>query len=210
MTGTNIQSIRDRELSETDVSRSPFKQFQVWYGDTFAADILTPEAATLATVGDDGSPAARMVLLKDFDENGFVFFTNYESDKARHLSRNPRTCLVFYWKEFERQVRIGGSVEKVSREESEAYFKTRPYGSQIGAWASRQSSVIENRQVLEKRFADLKEKYPEGRVPLPPFWGGYRIMPVEFEFWQGRENRLHDRIRYRLYGDGWKVERLSP
>ena len=165
---------------------------------------------TLATATKDGRPSARIVLLKDFDDRGFVFFTNYESRKAKELAENPRACLVAYWLPVKRQVRIEGFVEQISETESEAYFQTRPLGSRIGAWASNQSEVVENRDALEQRYADLSERYGED-VPRPPHWGGYRIDPEVIEFWQGRDNRLHDRLRYRLQADGtWVIERLGP
>ncbi len=165
---------------------------------------------TLATATKDGRPSARIVLLKDFDDRGFVFFTNYESRKAKELAENPRACLVAYWLPVKRQVRIEGFVEQISETESEAYFQTRPLGSRIAAWASNQSEVVENRDELEQRYADLSERYGED-VPRPPHWGGYRIDPEVIEFWQGRDNRLHDRLRYRLQADGtWVIERLGP
>jgi len=197
-------------LNKSDVDRNPIKQFAKWYQEATAFGIAETDAMTLATATKDGRPSARIVLLKDFDDRGFVFFTNYESRKAKDLAENPRACLVAYWLPVKRQVRIEGFVEQVSEKESEAYFQTRPLGSRIGAWASNQSEVVENRDALEQRYADLSERYGED-VPRPPHWGGYRIDPEVIEFWQGRDNRLHDRLRYRLRADGtWVIERLGP
>lgn len=199
-----------RELSESSVDTNPFAQFSAWMGDAIKSEIIDATAMTLATVDKDCKPSSRVVLLKDFGENGFVFFTNYESKKAVDLADNPNAALHFFWAELERQVIIGGTVEKTSRDESEAYFKTRPFESRIGAWASKQSSVIESRRALEERVAELTEQYKDGSVPLPPFWGGYRLTPSSFEFWQGRASRLHDRICYRLREKEWEIFRLSP
>ena len=197
-------------LNKSDVDRNPIKQFAKWYDEATASGIAETDAMTLATATMDGRPSARIVLLKDFDDRGFVFFTNYESRKAKDLAENPRACLVAYWLPVKRQVRIEGSVEQISEKESEDYFQTRPLGSRIGAWASNQSGIVESRDVLEQRYADLSERYGED-VPRPPHWGGYRIHPEVIEFWQGRDNRLHDRLRYRLQADGtWVIERLGP
>jgi len=197
-------------LNKSNVDRDPIKQFAKWYQEATAFGIAETDAMTLATATKDGRPSARIVLLKDFDDRGFVFFTNYESRKAKELAENPRACLVAYWLPVKRQVRIEGFVEQISETESEAYFQTRPLGSRIAAWASNQSEVVENRDELEQRYADLSERYVED-VPRPPHWGGYRIDPEVIEFWQGRDNRLHDRLRYRLQADGtWVIERLGP
>ncbi len=197
-------------LNKSNADRDPIKQFAKWYQEATAFGIAETDAMTLATATKDGRPSARIVLLKDFDDRGFVFFTNYESRKAKDLAENPRACLVAYWLPVKRQVRIEGFVEQVSEKESEAYFQTRPLGSRIAAWASNQSEVVENRDALEQRYADLSERYGED-VPRPPHWGGYRIDPEVIEFWQGRDNRLHDRLRYRLQADGtWVIERLGP
>jgi pyridoxamine 5'-phosphate oxidase len=197
-------------LKKSDVDPNPIKQFAKWYDEAAAAGIAETDAMTLATATKNGKPSARIVLLKDFDDCGFVFFTNYESRKAKDLAENPRACLVAYWLPVKRQVRIEGSVEQVSEKESQAYFQTRPLGSRIGAWASNQSGIIESREVLEQRYAAMSERYGED-VPRPPHWGGYRIQPEVIEFWQGRDNRLHDRLRYSLQGDGtWVIERLGP
>jgi pyridoxamine 5'-phosphate oxidase len=197
-------------LNKTDVDRNPIKQFAKWYDEAKANGIAEPDAMTLATATKDGKPSARIVLLKGFDDHGFVFYTNYESRKAQDLAENPRACLVAYWLPVKRQVRIEGTVEKVSEKESEDYFHTRPLGSRLGAWASNQSGVVESRDVLEQRYAELSERYGEN-VPRPPHWGGFRIRPTVIEFWQGRDNRLHDRLGYRLQDDGtWVIERLGP
>ena len=198
-------------LSETDLDPNPFRQFQVWFEQALAAGLPEPNAMTLATATPDGRPSARMVLIKGADERGFVFFSNYESRKGRELDANPYAALVFYWAELERQIRIEGRVERVSPQESDAYFQSRPAGSRLGAWASRQSAVIAGRAELEGRLADLAAQHPGGDVPRPPHWGGYRVVPESIKFWQGRPSRLHDRLRYRLREDGtWLVERLSP
>jgi pyridoxamine 5'-phosphate oxidase len=199
------------ELSEQDVDADPIKQFARWFTDAEAAGLKLPNAMTLATATADGVPSARVVLLKVFDRDGFVFYTNYESQKGRELDENPRAALCFYWPELDRQVRITGSVPTTSREESESYYHTRPVDSQLGAWASRQSAVISSRDVLEQRMRELVRQYEGGEVPLPPYWGGYRLAPYAIEFWQNRLSRLHDRLRYTRQADGtWLVERLSP
>jgi pyridoxamine 5'-phosphate oxidase len=198
-----------RPLSEGDLAGDPFTQFAAWFGDARAAGIEVPETMTVATASADGRPSARMVLLKEHGPDGFVFFTGYESRKGRELAENPRAALVFYWRLLGRQVRVEGDVERLARADSEAYFRTRPLESRYGAWASRQSEVIPSRASLEERFDEAAAVYGED-VPLPDAWGGYRLRPVSIEFWQHRENRLHDRLRYRADGDGWLVERLSP
>jgi pyridoxamine 5'-phosphate oxidase len=198
-------------LAEADVDPDPIRQFAIWFEQARTATGHEPNAMTVATAGVDGVPAARMVLLKGFDERGFVFYTNYESAKGRELEQNPRVALLFYWPELERQVRISGDVERVSREESETYFHSRPRGSQIGAWASRQSAVIPNRDALVEAVASFEKVYADGEIPLPDFWGGYRVRPMWIEFWQGRPSRLHDRLRYARGDDGgWQIVRLSP
>jgi pyridoxamine 5'-phosphate oxidase len=208
---TNLRrEYRSSTLDELDVDLNPFVQFDKWFQQTLNARVPEPNAMVLATATPEGRPSVRMVLLKSFDERGFVFFTNYESRKSVELLLNAHAALLFYWQELERQVRIEGSVEKVSRKETEEYFQTRPPESKLGAWASKQSSVIPGRGVLEQKAADLKEKYRDQDVPAPPFWGGFRVQPTLFEFWQGRANRLHDRIRYTLSGGVWTIERLSP
>jgi pyridoxamine 5'-phosphate oxidase len=199
-------------LSEHDVDRDPIRQFERWMSDATALPTREPTAMTLATVASDGSPAARMVLLKSVDDRGFVFFTDYRSHKGQHLDRNPRAALVWFWPELERQVRATGSVSKVTHEESVAYFDSRPLASRISALASHQSSVIPDRHGLESRSLELAHRYDQKTPPpLPAYWGGYRVKPDTVEFWQGRPNRLHDRLLYtRQSSDGWRIERLSP
>lgn len=197
-------------LDEAHVDADPIVQFGHWFADAETADLIEPTAMTLATADAGGRPSARMVLLKGFDQRGFVFYTNYGSRKADELAGNPSAALVFWWPSLQRQVRVEGIVERVTREESEAYFRTRPLGSQLGAWASAQSQVIAGRAELERRLEELEARYGDGEVPLPPFWGGYRVHPEVIEFWQNRPNRLHDRLRYRRVPDGWTIERLSP
>jgi pyridoxamine 5'-phosphate oxidase len=197
-------------LAEADVDADPVVQFGHWFEQAEQSGLLEPHAMTLATATPDGRPSARMVLLRGFDERGFCFYTNYESRKAAELAANPRAALVFWWAELERQVRIEGTVERTSRAESEAYFASRPPGSQLSAAASPQSRVIADRAVVERRVAELATAVPDGPVPLPDFWGGYRLAHEVVEFWQGRPNRLHDRLRYRRAGDTWRIERLAP
>lgn len=198
-------------LDEQTTADHPLEQFRLWFDEALRSQVLEPNAMTLATADSDGRPSARIVLLKGISDDGFVFFTNYESRKGAHLLVNPYAALAFFWPELERQVRVEGRVEKVSERESYEYFKSRPLDSQIGAWTSNQSSVITGRDVLEQRFAELKERYADGGVPLPPFWGGYVLTPDNVEFWQGRPGRLHDRILYTREEDGqWRRERLSP
>ena len=190
---------------------NPFKQFEKWFQAAVAAEPVLPEAVNLATATREGRLSSRIVLLKDFDERGFVFYTNYESRKGTELAENPNAALVFYWRQLERQICITGTVSKVSREESEAYFRTRPRGSQIGTLTSRQSQVIANREVLESRFQQLMSEYEGREIPLPSYWGGCRLSPATIEFWQGRPDRLHDRFLYkRQPGGPWQLERLSP
>ena len=194
-----------------DAEPDPIQQFDRWFQDAVAAEPELPEAASLSTAGTDGRPSARIVLLKDFDERGFVFYSNYESRKGRELNENPHAALVFYWCQLKRQISITGRVDKVSREQSEAYYKTRPRGSQIGGHASRQSEVISSRKVLEERIREVTTEYEGKEIPLPSYWGGYRLNPEAIEFWQGRLDRLHDRLLYTRQSDGgWQIERLSP
>lgn len=197
-------------LDELEVDLSPFVQFRHWFEEALKVELTEPNAMVLATASTDGKPSARVVLLKAFDERGLVFFTNYEARKSVELAENPQAALLFVWAELERQIRIEGSVEKTSKQEAEDYFKTRPYESRLSAWASRQSSVVPSRGYLEQKMSDLRSHYENREIPLPPFWGGFRLQPDIFEFWQGRENRLHDRIRYTLQGGVWHIDRLSP
>ena len=202
-------------LQEQDLDPSPLAQLDKWMKEAIAAQHPEPTAMTLATASPDGEPSARVVLLKALDERGLVFFTSYESDKGRQLTANPRACACFFWVLLERQARITGAVSKVAREESEAYFRSRPRESQLGAWASRQSAVLTGRAELETRLAEARARFGEGEVPCPPHWGGFRLVPDGVELWQGRPSRLHDRMRYvrEVRGGeqgGWRIERLSP
>ena len=198
-------------FSEADADLNPFKQFQKWFDQALKAQLPEPNAMTLATANLDSKPSARIVLLKEFDEQGFVFYTNYQSHKGQTLAQNPWAALVFWWAELERQVRIEGRVEQVSAAESDAYFQSRPLGSRLGAWASEQSRVIASREVLEGRLQELQNHYQNQTIPRPAHWGGYRVIPTAIEFWQGRANRLHDRLYYHLKSEGhWVIERLSP
>ncbi|NET71894.1 MAG: pyridoxamine 5'-phosphate oxidase [Sphaerospermopsis sp. SIO1G2] len=211
----NIADLRKdytlQDLDKKDIDNNPFVQFKIWFDQAIAAQLPEPNAMTLATSTPDGKPSARMVLLKNFDERGFVLFTNYNSHKGQEIAANPHAALVFWWAELERQVRIVGSVEKISAQESDGYFEVRPHNSRLGAWASNQSEVIANREVLEAQLQELQRKYENQSVPRPPHWGGFRVIPHEIEFWQGRSSRLHDRLLYTQLSDGsWKIERLSP
>ena len=197
-------------LHESEVAPDPVEQFRRWFDEALAADLHEPNAMTVATATPEGRPSARVVLLKGFDARGFVFYTNYEGRKGGELVENPYAALLFYWGELERQVRVEGSVSRVSEEESDAYYASRPRGSRLGALASEQSRVIEGREVLEARVERLGAEYEGAEVPRPAFWGGYRVEPEVVEFWQGRENRLHDRIVYRRGDGGWRTERLQP
>ncbi|MBS1511119.1 MAG: pyridoxamine 5'-phosphate oxidase [Bacteroidetes bacterium] len=211
----NIADIRKeyklQTLSEHEVAAEPIAQFDHWWDDAIKSKLEEVNAMTLATASATGIPAARIVLLKGYDKNGFVFFTNYQSHKGKEIEENPNACLVFFWAPLERQVRITGRIEKVSAEESNDYFESRPAGSRIGAWASPQSTVIANRAVIEENIKDLEEKFIDGHIPRPPHWGGYIVQPQTVEFWQGRPSRLHDRILYTKNQDAtWKIERLAP
>ena len=201
---------RARVLNESDADPNPITQFDHWFSEAITAEIPDPNGMTLATATADGVPSARIVLLKGFDERGFVFFTNYLSRKGSELAENPHAALVFWWVELQRQVRIVGVVTRIDPAESDAYYASRPLESRLGAWASEQSRAIGSRSVLEERFAELQKEYPDGDIPRPPHWGGFRLAPTEIEFWQGRTSRLHDRLRYTLVEGIWGVERLSP
>lgn len=211
----SIASIRRdyqlKSLSEQDVLADPIQQFTIWWQEALTAEIDEVNAMTLSSTKADGRPSARIVLLKGYDEKGFVFFTNYDSNKGHELMTNPFASLLFFWKELERQVRVDGKCEKISSEESDAYFYSRPLGSRLGAWASPQSQVIPNRDVLEKQAEQLTLKYNDGIVPRPPHWGGFRVVPDSIELWQGRSNRLHDRILYtKNKSSNWGIARLAP
>jgi len=205
------QDYQTRGLRRSDLDADPMKEFAKWFGEAAAADIRDVNAMTLATVNANGMPQSRVVLLKAISDRGFVFYTNYTSAKACELEANPRAALNFFWVQFARQIRINGSVEKTSRAESAEYFHSRPVGSQLGAWASHQSEVIASREALEAKLSEVTNRFGSGEIPLPDFWGGYRLTPRTIEFWQGRTNRLHDRFRYRHNERGeWIIERLSP
>lgn len=200
-----------QHLSEEAVADTPVEQFSRWWNDAITSNVDEVNAMTLATASNDGLPSARIVLLKGFNEEGFVFFTNYQSYKAKNLEENPRACLVFFWKELERQVRITGLVSRVTDAESDEYFNSRPEASRIGAWTSPQSTVIISRQWLEEKESEFIKSFMKDAIPRPPHWGGYRVKPVSVEFWQGRPGRLHDRIQYSLEEEGnWRIERLAP
>jgi pyridoxamine 5'-phosphate oxidase len=197
-------------LLETDVHPDPFRQFSVWFDQASKSGILEPNAMSHATVSPDGQPSIRIVLLKGVDEHGFIFFTNYESRKGRDMEMNPKSSLLFFWGELERQVRIDGVIEKISKASSKAYFDSRPEGSRIGAWSSNQSEIVDSRDTLEQRFEENMKLYAGNDIPMPDYWGGYRLVPSMIEFWQGRGSRMHDRIRYRLIDAQWNIDRLSP
>ncbi len=199
-----------KSLSEHEVDQNPFAQFSVWWNEAVQSDIVEVNAMALSTVTSTGKPSSRIVLLKGYDEQGFVFFTNYSSDKGQQLTQNHFAALLFFWKELERQVRIEGVVSKVSEEESDAYFNSRPVGSRLGAWASPQSQKISDREVLNNELMKFTEQFDQVNIPRPAHWGGYRVKPTRIEFWQGRSNRLHDRILYEQDNDTWQISRLAP
>ena len=199
-----------RELLEADMSPDPFQQFEKWWQEVITAEITESNAMTLATVSGDGTPSARIVLLKGIDKDGFLFFTNYNSQKAKDLSANPKASLVFFWKELERQVRVNGVVERVEEEGSDAYFNSRPEASRIGAWSSPQSTKIDSREWLQQEVEAYAKRFESNPLVRPAFWGGYRVKPHSVEFWQGRPNRLHDRLKYQWIDNKWKIDRLAP
>lgn len=209
-----IQDLRKnyklKSLDEKDVSLNPFEQFSLWFEEAMKSELPEPNAMILATASMDGKPSVRTLLLKGFDEKGFIFYTNYDSRKGKELAENNNAAILFYWPELERQIRLEGKVGKISEEDSKKYFDTRPFKSRVGAWASNQSEVIENRFVIIKKFLKYLVKFHSKEIPLPPNWGGYILKPGCFEFWQGRANRLHDRVRYMLENGIWNIERLSP
>ncbi len=214
MSRADLKNIRrdyiHSELSKASVNEDPFVQFNIWFSEIVGAKIIDPSAMVLATVAETNMPSSRIVLLKEVDVRGFVFFTNYLSRKAKDLETNPNASLLFYWKEMDRQVRIEGVIEKVRTKISEDYFHTRPRESQISAWVSEQSSIIPDRKFLDNKYDDLDEEFGNDEIPLPDYWGGYRLIPKYFEFWQGRESRLHDRICYGKEKGNWKICRLAP
>jgi pyridoxamine 5'-phosphate oxidase len=203
------QNYLRNQLLESNIDKNPFVQFKLWFEEVAESDIIEPNAMTIATATKDGIPSVRVVLLKEFDETGFTFFTNYKSRKGKELEENPNAAILFWWGLFERQIRIEGKIERISREDSEAYFNVRPLKSRLGALSSNQSEIIENRQVLENKFSELEKKYGDN-PPMPKNWGGYKLIPSKFEFWQGRRDRLHDRIIYERIKNDWKIYRLSP
>ena len=204
------KSTQNNQLNETSVDENPFIQFTKWYETILNSKLNEPTAMMLSTADVNGNSSARIVLLKEINDSGFIFYTNYGSRKGKDLKENPKAALTFFWDELRKQIRIEGRIEKISRETSREYFSSRPPESQIGAWVSAQSYVIPNREFLENKYVELKEKFGNEEIPLPEFWGGYRVIPNYFEFWQGRENRLHDRICYKKENDKWKIFRLAP
>lgn len=204
------QYTRNPPLNESDLLADPLAQFELWFAQARQAGIHEPSAMALATADADGRPSLRIVLFKGLDEGGFTFYTNYESRKGRELATNPHAALIFWWDRLERQVRIEGQIEKVSRALSDRYFHSRPHGSQVAAWTSRQSQVVKRREDFDARLAEAAERFRNAAVPCPEDWGGYRVTPAWIEFWQGRDNRIHDRITFHRSGDGWRIERLEP
>ncbi len=211
---TEIQDIRtnykQKSLDVKDVSICPFDQFDRWFNEMMKVELIEPTAFILATADKNAKPSSRALLMKGYDGAGFFFYSNYESRKGRELAENKQASMLFFWPELERQIRIEGKVKKISEDESFSYFKTRPFKSKVGAWASNQSTVINGRMTIIKKFFQYLIKFHSKNIPLPPYWGGYKLIPESFEFWQGRENRLHDRVSYRLEKENWIIERLSP
>ncbi len=209
-----LQDIRinykKKSLDVKDVSLNPFNQFETWFNETLSSGILEPTAFILSTADRNAKPSSRTLLMKGFDEEGFYFYTNYESRKGKELEENNQAAMLFFWSELERQIRIEGKVSKISETESYEYFKTRPFKSKVGAWASHQSTVIESRMTIVRKFFSYLMKFHSKDIPLPPYWGGYKLIPESFEFWQGRQNRLHDRVSYKIKKGTWVSERLSP
>jgi pyridoxamine 5'-phosphate oxidase len=199
-----------KPLHRANLDSNPFSQFDNWFEEALQAEAMDPNAMSIATVATNGQPSIRTVLLKYYDEDGFVFYTNLGSRKADEIDGNDRVALLFYWHELHRQVKIIGRAERISAADNIRYFMRRPRDSQIGAWVSRQSSIISSRSILENKFAEIKQKYANGEIPLPSFWGGYRVVPADIEFWQGRESRLHDRFMFTAGDSGWEIERLAP
>ena len=204
------QEYTQEQLDKSNLDSDPYAQFEKWFGQALKSEVQEPNAMVLATSNSENQPFTRTVLLKKMDSKGFVFFTNYESRKATQIAMNAKVSALFLWLPLERQVSINGTVERIPQKESLSYFTSRPLSSQIGAWASKQSSIISSRSILEGKWNEVKEKFAQGKIPLPSFWGGYRIIPHSFEFWQGRKSRLHDRFLYSKNGDNWSVDRLSP
>jgi pyridoxamine 5'-phosphate oxidase len=204
------QQFKKQGLQRSELANSPFEQFELWMGDAVSAKLTEPTAMSLATATKGGFPSLRTVLLKYFDKTGFVFFTNYQSKKAKEISQNPQVALLFQWLDLERQIKIQGSIEKISMAQSLKYFISRPKDSQIGAWASSQSDTISSRSFLETQIKSMTTKFKNKKIPLPDFWGGYRVIPIKIEFWQGRDNRLHDRFEYTLTDGIWTINRLAP
>lgn len=213
MNRTRIQDLRRQYIKDSlatqTVKKDPIKQFEKWFSQTLKAGLIEPNAMIVATSTPNGKPSARVVLLKGLTDKGFIFFTNYRSKKGKELAANPHASLLFFWDKLERQVRIEGKVKKISREESSKYFDSRPHASRIAAWSSHQSTVIKDRKEIDEAFKKFDKMYP-GEVPLPDYWGGFILIPSEFEFWQGRTNRMHDRFRYKKNRTGWKIDRLAP
>ncbi len=214
MNKEELQAIRvdytKHSLSEHEVQKDPIEQFNIWFKEALNAEVSEVNAMNLATVDESGQPKSRIVLIKGVEDSGFVFFTNYESDKGKEIKFNPKVSLCFFWHELERQVRIDGIASKIDEKESSDYFQSRPLMSKIGAWTSNQSEVVDSREYLEEKFKELKDKYSDGDVPKPDYWGGYVVKPTAIEFWQGRASRLHDRIKYEKTDFGWDITRLSP